>query len=180
MHCYRVVKILFIEPTQDTPQRGLDLERDCQSHVDSHVLVDFTVVRDCLTGLEQMDMTDFNMVMVSQNVKHITGMEFLTVLRKMGIHIPVIYVAESVVECSEDTVATALSLGFFSVLQKPISPDALGLQVLRCLKEPCEQHDRGEESMCYPHPRENRVFDASIIDSRANGIDVSSLEPVQI
>lgn len=125
-----LVKILYIEQVVDSAQRALNLENECRSFFQNReLLADFTVVRDCLSALEQIEIVEFNVIVVDQHVKYVSGVELLNALRRFGYSIPVIFVSDGVM-IKSDTMSLARSLGYFGVIVRSSECNQLAMMLL--------------------------------------------------
>ena len=116
-----LIKVLYVEQVHDTAQRILDLENGCRYHlhqIENGTVADFTVVRDCVSGFEQMTLVKFDILMINQHVKYVSGVEMIRTLRRFGYNdIPVIFITEQQ-SASSDMTTLARSLGYFGVLMR--------------------------------------------------------------
>jgi DNA-binding response OmpR family regulator len=131
-HCL-VVKLLVIQPVLNTIQEGLKIEQETRPFLKDGLLLDVTVVRDCMTGLEQLRYSIFDVIMVYQNVDYVTGVEFIRILRRIEDYTPVIFVLDNVTQTDVQTYG--LEIGFHSVLVKPIHPGLLVDEILSIMNE---------------------------------------------
>ncbi len=129
-HCL-VVKLLVIQPILNTIQEGLKIEQETRPFLKDGLLIDVTVVRDCMTGLEQLRYSIFDVIMVYQNVDYVTGVEFIRILRRIEDYTPVIFVLDS--SSQGDVHTYAMEIGFHTVLVKPIHPGLLVDEILKIM-----------------------------------------------
>ena len=96
--CYQLIKVLYIEQVVDTAQRVTELENGCREHLhqlNRDAVVDFTVVRDCVSGFEQMAIVKFDVLMVNEQVQYVKAAQMKRALKLFGYNIPVILIRDS-------------------------------------------------------------------------------------
>jgi CheY-like chemotaxis protein len=149
MHQYLVAKILFIQSVADTITEGLRLEHQLSPFLPDGLLLDITVVRECMTGLEQLKFSLYDAIFVDSDIDFLTGQEFVRILRVLGDDIPVLLITEPLPQINLQSYAS--QHGFSSVLVKPISPQALVNGILGLMEQPVSE------------PQKERQVDGSII-----------------
>jgi DNA-binding response OmpR family regulator len=131
MHQYLVAKLLFIQSVTDTIYEGLKLEQELSSYLPEGLILDITVVRECMTGLEQLKYSLYDAIIVHSNVDYLTGQELVRILRVLGDDIPVLLITDPLPRV--DLRSYANHHGFSSVLVKPINPQTLINEILRVM-----------------------------------------------
>lgn len=114
----QLLKILYVEPVTDPIQKIAELELGCRSYFEAfipRIITDFTVVRDCVSAFEQIDIVNFDIIIVNQSVKTVSGVEMLNVLRQYGFSTPVIFMTFTD-PVTPETQSLAISMGYFNVI----------------------------------------------------------------
>jgi DNA-binding NarL/FixJ family response regulator len=129
MEVPQMLKILYIEQVDNGAQRCAHLETGCKGHfLRKKLLADFTVVRDCLSALEQIAIVNFDVIVVHQHIKHVSGVEFMNAMKRFGYSIPCIFVTDGII-IKPETMLLARNLGYFSVILKASDFERLAITV---------------------------------------------------
>ena len=131
MRQYCVAKLLVIQSVNDTVSEGLRLENEIAPYLRDGLLVDITVVRECMTGLEQLNYALYDVIIVYNHLDYITGEEFVRILRTLQDYTPVLFVTDS--KQKFDHKSYAHEHGFSSILLKPLNPDLLVNEILHVM-----------------------------------------------
>lgn len=138
-----VAKILIIKSTNNTINEGLKIENECNLYLKENLLIDITVVRDCMTALEQLKYSLYDVIIIEQNIKYINGIEFIQILRKFEEYIPVILTIDPTQSSSSQKSFT--ECGYYSVLSQPIHPEQLVNEITKIVNIDNDFESREEE-----------------------------------
>jgi DNA-binding response OmpR family regulator len=131
MHQYCVAKLLVIHSVKDTVSEGLRLENEVAPYLRDGLLVDITVVRECMTGLEQLNYALYDVIIVFNHLDFVTGEEFVRILRVTQDYTPVMFVTDY--RHRFDPQSYAREHGFSSILMKPLNPEILVNEILNVM-----------------------------------------------
>jgi hypothetical protein len=88
----RVKKVLVINPVCNTIDECLRMQNEVEPYL-GDLVVDITVVRECMTGFEQMAIVNFSVLLIFESVEHVSPHDAYTLLRRNGVHLPIIFCA---------------------------------------------------------------------------------------
>lgn len=131
MRQYCVAKLLVIQSVNDTVSEGLRLESEIAPYLRDGLLVDITVVRECMTGLEQLNYALYDVIIVYNHLDYLTGEEFVRILRNLQDYTPVLFVTDS--KQKFDHKSYAQEHGFSSILITPLNPELLVNEILHVM-----------------------------------------------
>jgi DNA-binding response OmpR family regulator len=131
MHQYCVAKLLVIQSVHDTVSEGLRLENEIAPYLRDGLLVDITVVRECMTGIEQLNYALYDVIIIYNHLDFITGEEFVRILRMIQDYTPVLFVTDYKPRFDHKTYAH--EHGFSSILLKPLNPELLVNEILNVM-----------------------------------------------
>jgi DNA-binding NtrC family response regulator len=89
-----LVKILYIEPLDDLHWHTSVLEQITKPLRTEGYIVDFTVCRDHLFALEQLNRTDYDIFLVHDDASPLDSSQFSHTVRSLGMATPVVLVQE--------------------------------------------------------------------------------------
>lgn len=131
MYQYIVAKLLFIHSVHDTITEGLKLEDKMYSYLKDGLLIDITVVRECMTALEQIKYSLYDAIIIYHNIDFITAQQFVRILRMMEDPTPVLFVTDT--KTRIDPISYASEHGFAAVLFKPLNFEKLVHEILNIM-----------------------------------------------
>ena len=140
---YLVGKILIIKRTTNTIKEGLLLESECNLYLKENILIDITVVRDCMTALEQLKYSLYDLILIEQNIEYITGIEFIQILRRIEDYIPVILVIDPI-DCN-NIQKYIKEYDYFSILIQPLHPEIFVHEIVKIMNMNNDCQSREEE-----------------------------------
>ena len=114
----------------------VDDSADIQEFLSDYILkpkgFDVLIADDGLMGLEMALANSPHLMIVDQQMPHLTGLEMLQKLRNRGLEIPAIL---ATAHGSEETAVSAFRLGVRDYLIKPFDPDEVSVAVDKALRE---------------------------------------------
>lgn len=140
---YVVAKILIIKSTNNTIYEGLKIENECNLYLKENLLIDITVVRDCMTALEQLKYSLYDVIMIEENIKYINGIEFIQILRRFEDYTPIIFVIDPI--HSSNIQKYTMEYGYFSVLIHPVHPEVFINEIIKIVNMNNDLESKEEE-----------------------------------
>lgn len=118
-------KVLIIERVAASPRSAEVLEEITRKHFASTVWA-ITFASDGIEALDQMNYTQFDLIIIWNTLPDISPVNFLRLIRKHGYSTPLVFYCDRSYY-NNSTIEHAHSLGFHGVLPKPFTSKELCL-----------------------------------------------------